>query len=112
MARPKSSIENLKTFQINIRVTASEQILLEEYAKECGLSLVQYIRIRAMRRQLPKQKMPVADRELLITLSRISNNVNQITKKINQGNPKIDSLKVILILLLNNLDYIRKELLK
>lgn len=112
MARPKKSIEESKLFQINVRVTLNEQVQLEEAAKTNGLSLVQYIRVRALKKQLPKFKMSVADQELVIELSRIGNNINQITKKINQGNPNIDDLEDLLLLLMYKLNYIKMELLK
>ena len=112
MARPKSTLEELKLIQVNVRFTLSEQVQLEESAKTHGLSLVQYIRVRALKKQLPKFKMSVADQELVIELSRIGNNINQITKKINQGNPNIDDLEDLLLLLMYKLNYIKMELLK
>ncbi len=112
MARPKKNFDEIKLLQINLRVTLSEQVQLEEAAKTHGLSLVQYIRVRALKKQLPKFKMTVADQELVIELSHIGNNINQITKKINQGNPNIDDLEDLLLLLMYKLNYIKMELLK
>jgi uncharacterized protein (DUF1778 family) len=112
MARPKKNFDEIKLLQINLRVTLSEQVQLEEAAKTHGLSLVQYIRVRALKKQLPKFKMTVADQELVIELSRIGNNINQITKKINQGNPNIDDLEDLLLLLMYKLNYMKMELLK
>ena len=112
MARPKKNFDEIKLLQINLRVTLSEQVQLEEAAKTHGLSLVQYIRVRALKKQLPKFKMSVSDQELVIELSHIGNNINQITKKINQGNPNIDDLEDLLLLLMYKLNYIKMELLK
>lgn len=112
MARPKSSIQNLKLFQINIRLTLNEQVLLEEYAKEYGLSIVQYIRLRTLKKQLPKFTMSVIDRSLLIELSRIGNNLNQITKKVNQGDFSLNELREVLEGLDIKIHHLKQELLK
>lgn len=85
MARPKSDITVLKLFQVNIRLTCEEQLLLEEYSKTYGLSVVEYVRKRALNKQLPKHTISPINRELLIELSRIGNNVNQLAKKSNQN---------------------------
>lgn len=112
MARPKSSIENLKLFQINIRVTLNEQIKLEESAKVYGISLVEYIRRKALQSQLPKSKVTSINRALFIELSRIGNNVNQLTKKVNQNNTVDKDLKDLLFGLQTKLNQIKIELLK
>ena len=112
MARPKSSIQNLKLFQINIRLTLNEQVLLEEYAKEYGLSIVQYIRLRTLKKQLPKFTMSVIDRSLLIELGRIGNNLNQITKKVNQGDFSLNELREVLEGLDIKIHNLKQELLK
>lgn len=85
MARPKSDINNLKVFQVNIRLTLEEQILVESQSKTYGLSVVEYVRKRALNIQLPKHTISPINRELLIELSRIGNNVNQLAKKSNQN---------------------------
>jgi len=79
--KTEKSFNNLKVLQINIRVTLEEQIILEEFSKLYGVNVVEFIRIRALKKQLPKQSMSRINRELLIELSRIGNNINQLTKK-------------------------------
>lgn len=112
LARPKSSIENLKSFQVNVRITVKEQFFLKEQAKIHGLSMVQYIRVRALKNQLPKNKMSGINRELLIELSRVGNNINQIAKKMNQGSPYHSELKQTLYGLDVKLNNLKQELLK
>ncbi|SHJ42451.1 plasmid mobilization protein [Flavobacterium haoranii] len=85
MARPKSDVENLRVFQVNIRLTFDQQILIESLAQTYGLSVVEYVRKRALNKQLPKHALSPINRELLIELSRIGNNVNQLAKKSNQN---------------------------
>jgi hypothetical protein len=112
MARPKKSFNNLKVLQINIRVTLEEQIILEEFSKFYGVNVVEFIRRRALKKQLPKHKMSGINRELLIELSRIGNNINQLTKRANQNNPNLNGLKDELYNLNNSLNTIKKQLLK
>jgi hypothetical protein len=49
MTRPKKQIQDLKMFQINIRVTLDEQLQIEEYSKSYGLSVTQFIRVRSLK---------------------------------------------------------------
>ncbi|BCY28365.1 MobC family plasmid mobilization relaxosome protein [Flavobacterium okayamense] len=85
MARPKSEIFKLKIFQVNIRLTAEEQVFVENQANSYGISVVEYVRKRALNKQLPKHALSPINRELLIELSRIGNNVNQLAKRNNQN---------------------------
>lgn len=85
MARPKSEIYKLRVFQVNIRLTAEEQVFVENQASSYGISVVEYVRKRALNKQLPKHALSPINRELLIELSRIGNNVNQLAKKSNQN---------------------------
>ena len=55
--------------------------------------------------------MPVINRELLIELSRVGNNINQLTKKANQNNPNLNGLKNELYNLNESLNKIKKQLL-
>lgn len=112
MARPKKSFESLKVLQINIRVTLEEQLLLEEFSKFYGVNVVEFIRMRALKKQLPKHMMSGINRELLIELSRIGNNINQLTKRANQNNPNLNGLKDELYNLNDSLNTIKKQLLK
>jgi len=112
MARPKKTFENLKILQINIRVTLEEQLLLEEFSKLYGVNVVEFIRIKAFKKQLPKQMMSGINRELLIEVSRIGNNINQLTKRANQNNPNLNGLKNELNNLNESLNQIKKQLLQ
>jgi len=97
MTRPRKQIQDLKMLQINIRVTLEEQLQIEEYSKSYGMSVTQYIRIRSLKKQLPKHSMPSINRELFIELSRIGNNLNQLTKKANQNHPDVKGFYVELL---------------
>ena len=112
MARPKKTIEQIKIFQINFRVTLNEQMQLESFAKNYGLNVVEYVRRRALQKQLPKFVMSELERDLLIELSRIGNNINQMSKRANQGNPNLKGLENDLLILNSKLNKIKSELIK
>lgn len=112
MARPKKKLDEIKLFQINLRVTLNEQVQLEEIAKMYGLNVVEFVRRRALQKQLPKFTMLGLQRDLLIELSRIGNNINQMSKKANQGNPNLKGLEDELLSLNKKLNIIKNELLK
>ena len=111
MGRPKKKIEEIKLFQINLRVTLNEQVQLEDAAKSHGLNVVEFIRRRALHKQLPKFSMSGIERDLLIELSRIGNNINQMSKKVNQGNPNLKGLEEELLNLNKKLNEIKNQLL-
>ncbi len=111
MARPKKKLDEIKLLQINLRVTLNEQVQLEEIAKANGLNLVEYIRRRALQKQLPKFTMSGLQRDLLIELSRIGNNINQMSKRVNQGNPNLKGLESELSNLHKQLNEIKNQLL-
>ena len=112
MARPKKTIEQIKIFQINFRVTLNEQMQLESFAKNYGLNVVEYVRRRALQKQLPKFTMPGLQRDLLIELSRIGNNINQMSKKANQDNPNLRGFEEDLLNLNKKLNEIKNQLLE
>ena len=111
MARPKKKLDEIKLFQINLRVTLNEQVQLEEIAKTYGLNVVEFIRRRALQKQLPKFTMSGLQRDLLIELSRIGNNINQMSKRVNQGNPNLKGLESELSNLHKQLNEIKNQLL-
>jgi hypothetical protein len=111
MARPRKKLDEIKLFQINIRVTLNEQVQLEEIAKMYGLNLIEYIKRRALQKQLPKFTMSGLQRDLLIELSRIGNNINQMSKRVNQGNHNLKGLESELSSLHKQLNEIKNQLL-
>ncbi len=112
MARPKKKLDEIKLFQINLRVTLNEQVQLEEIAKTYGLNVVEFVRRRALQKQLPKFTMLGLQRDLLIELSRIGNNINQMSKRVNQGHPNLKGIEDELMILKAKLNEIKSELLK
>ena len=112
MARPKSDVKALKVFQVNIRLTLDEQIFIESQANTYGISVVQYVRRRSLNKQLPKHAISPLNREFLVELSRIGNNINQLTKKSNQNAIDRNGLDIELNLLKEMLYQIKSKILE
>lgn len=111
MARPKKKLEEIKLFQINVRVTLNEQVQLEEIARMYGINVVEFVRRRALQKHLPKFTMSGLQRDLIIELSRIGNNINQMSKRANQGKPNLKGLENELLDLYKQLNKIKNQLL-
>ena len=85
MGRPKKELSSLKIIQINVRITADEYCRVSTNAETIGLSITQYIRRISTGKSLPKKKVSPLDRKLFVELSRMGNNLNQLTKVTNSG---------------------------
>ena len=85
MARPKKDIESLKAIRVNVRMTVNEYLIVSGNAAALGMGIPDYIRKKVTGRPLPRTKVTPEDRRLFIELSRIGNNINQLTKKSHLG---------------------------
>ena len=104
MARPKKDIESLKAIKLNLRFTVNEYLIVCNNAGTLGISVADYLRKKATGKTLPRTKISPDSRKLFIELSRIGNNLNQITKKAHLGgfnsenlNLQLKSLKETLV---------------
>ena len=70
------------SIQINFRVNAEEQELLQQNAKKCGLSIAKYLRF-LIRGYIPKEQPPVDYKTLIRELHAIGNSMNQIAARAN-----------------------------
>ena len=61
---------------------------------------------------MPKFVISGLEIDLLIELSRIGNNINQMSKRVNQGNPNLKGIEDELMILKAKLNEIKSELLK
>lgn len=85
MARPKKDIESLKSIHISFRTTVDNYLIVAHNADTCGLSIADYIRKRITCKPLPRFKVSPYERKIFIELSRIGNNINQLTRKAHLG---------------------------
>ncbi|MEW4923097.1 plasmid mobilization relaxosome protein MobC [Algibacter sp. 2305UL17-15] len=91
MARPKKDIQSLKAIRVNVRMTVNEFLVVSDSANCLGIGIPDYIRRKVTGRPLPRTRVMPENRKLFIELSRIGNNINQLTKKAHLGmhTPKI-----------------------
>lgn len=85
MGRPKKELNDLKLIQVNVRMSAEEYLKVSSNAETLGVSVADYVRKLGSGKPLPKKKVNPMDRELFVHLSRIGNNINQLTKIYNSG---------------------------
>jgi len=90
MARPKKNEDELRIHQVNIRLTEIENIHAKEQAQLTGLTVANWMRNSAFSKRALVQKVSPMHREYYKQLVGVSNNINQLTRKINQNQfPKI-----------------------
>jgi|SRR6056297_628162 len=80
MARPKKDIESLKAIRVNVRMTVNEYLIVSGNAATLGMGIPDYIRKKLTSRPLPRKKITPENRQLFVELSRIGNNINQLTR--------------------------------
>lgn len=85
MARPKKDIQSLKAIRLNIRMTVNEYLIVSDNANALGIGIPDYMRRKAIGKVLPRTKVLPENRKLFIELSRIGNNLNQLTKRVHLG---------------------------
>lgn len=85
MARPKKEAPDLRCRQVTVRFSADEYASLAGLAKSVGIPLADYCRRSALKKAINFVSMPDVSKEAYIELSRIGNNLNQITRKLNEG---------------------------
>ncbi|QLG46611.1 plasmid mobilization protein [Costertonia aggregata] len=80
MARPKKDIESLKAIRVNVRMTVNEYLIVSGNAATLGMGIPDYVRKKITSRPLPRTKITPENRQLFVELSRIGNNINQLTR--------------------------------
>jgi len=92
MARPKKSADEKRSEQMNIRWTVAERETLRDNAARVSLDESEFVRHRALGIPLPSPSASGVDPALVaalnahaVALSKIGNNVNQLTAATHQG---------------------------
>ena len=75
-------MERKRDKQINIRLTGDEYLDICKKINESDLSLSKYIRKSILGKEI---KIVSGIKELVRELNRIGNNLNQLTRKVNEG---------------------------
>ncbi|MDT7828331.1 plasmid mobilization relaxosome protein MobC [Pricia sp. S334] len=112
MARPKKDIESLKSIHISFRTTVDNYLIVAHNAESCGLSIADYIRMRITCKPLPRFKVSPYERKVYVELSRLGNNINQLTKKAHLGQNQPDKLKIQLVDLQKLLHEVKQAVVK
>ena len=100
-------MERKRQRQINIRLTEDEYLKTCRLVEKSGLSLSEYIRKCVLGKEI---KVVSGIKELLWELNCIGNNLNQLTRKVNEG--KVKELGNNLSQIDNNLNVIFEKILK
>jgi type II secretory pathway component PulF len=82
MKKEKRKREKRET-EIKIRLTAKEREEIRELAREEGLTVSEYIRKQALKRQAEEQAKLEMERQLVYQVRRIGINLNQMAKSLN-----------------------------
>ena len=110
MGRPRKELSALKIIQVNVRMTADEYVRVSTNAETLGISVADYIRKLGSGKSLPKKKVDAMDRELFVQLSRIGNNINQLTKVYNSGIRDPFNIKELLIEVKDLLQFLKSNI--
>lgn len=85
MARPKKDVKALKAIIVSFRLNVDRYLELTNNAETLGLTIPQFIRKKISGKVLPRMRYSPIDRKVYVELSRIGNNVNQLTKQAHLG---------------------------
>lgn len=91
-----------KTIVKSLRLNEKEARLIDENLQKSGLSFSQY----AIKRLCGYQVRAAIDKQILFELSKIGNNLNQITRKLNQGSPFDAAAMIVLNTLKERIGYV------
>ncbi|HLW40531.1 MAG TPA: hypothetical protein VKX31_09075 [Brumimicrobium sp.] len=86
MARPRKEIEELRIHQVNIRLNDAEREYALQQAELAGISVANWLRRASFsKRPLVLSRVTPMHRAFYKQLVGMSININQISKKLNQG---------------------------
>ena len=105
MARPKKDNVDLRIFQMNIRLTESEYWFAKEQSKLLNLSIPNWLRKSAFSKRALTVTVTPMHRAYYKQMVGLSNNLNQIAKKVNSNQyTKIHEEIIAVKTLLQNLN--------
>ena len=83
--RPPLAPALRRSVRLRLNLNAAEVERLTEHADLAGMPLLDYVRLIALTRRAPRGGVPAVNRELLVQLSRLANNLNQLTRLVHTG---------------------------
>lgn len=87
MARPKGDPALVRRTTIGVRVTDAEYAALQEKAATMALTPAHWLRDAALKRRLPSPPAPAINIAEYGKLARLSANLNQLVRAVNEGRP-------------------------
>ena len=97
--RPKGDPAAVRRSTIGVRVSAAEYATLRTRAENMGMTPAQFLRHTALTRRLPSPPVPAVNREEYVKLGRMAHNLNQLTRRANEGKPVILTPPLVKLLL-------------
>jgi hypothetical protein len=83
--RPKGDPAAVRGSTIGVRVSANEYAALKVKAEHMSMTTAQWLREAALTRRLPSPPVPAINREQYAELARLAANLNQLSRKANEG---------------------------
>ena len=83
--RPKIDPAAVRTLNLSVRLSPAEYAALRERAAQLGMKPGQFLRHTGLTRRLPPPPVPAINRESYGNLARLANNINQLTRRANEG---------------------------
>ncbi|WP_419783109.1 plasmid mobilization protein [Maridesulfovibrio sp.] len=81
-----------KTEKLSMRVSSKDKELILAMAAESGMSMADFVRVRLGQTRVRRSKI---EREKLLHLARIGNNLNQIARWANTHKSSADALLIL-----------------
>ena len=83
--RPKGDPAAVRVATIGVRVSPDEFAALRTKAEHMSMTPAQWLREAALTRRLPSPPVPAINREQYAELARLAANLNQLSRKANEG---------------------------
>ncbi len=83
--RPKGDPAAVRVATIGVRVSPDEFSVLRIKAEHMSMTPAQWLREAALTRRLPSPPVPAINREQYAELARLAANLNQLSRKANEG---------------------------
>ena len=83
--RPKGDPAAVRVATIGVRVSPDEFAALRTKAEHMSMTPAQWLREAALTRRLPSPPIPAINREQYAELARLAANLNQLSRKANEG---------------------------
>lgn len=82
--RPKAVPEVLRR-TVGVRLNTAEWAEIQRKADALGIPPTAWMRLAALSRQLPRQRVPAVNREAYAELAKLAGNINQLARAAHEG---------------------------